>query len=128
MLSALCDEVTERADGKLDLIGIVSDLGAPGFPAMQDRIVAVFVMDWDGEEFGRQAFRADLLDEQDRKVLTIEGHTDVPETHAGVSARTRLILPLERVVFPHAGRYHFQLVAGGDVHRACSLRVSQQDE
>ena len=122
-LAAVCDEANERPDGKLDLVGVFDELGAPGFPAVQDRMTVVFVLEWSADEAGRQPLRADLVDEQDRRVLTIQGHTDVaPARESGVTrARTRLVMPLERVIFPHAGRYHFDLIAGGDVRRACSL-------
>jgi hypothetical protein len=122
-LAAVCDEASERPDGKLDLVGVFDELGAPGFPAVQDRMTVVFVLEWSADEAGRQPLRADLVDEQDRRVLTIQGHTDVaPAPESGVTrARTRLVMPLERVIFPHAGRYHFDLIAGGDVRRACSL-------
>lgn len=122
-LAAVCDAANERPDGKLDLVGVFDELGAPGFPAVQDRMTVVFVLEWSADEAGRQPLRADLVDEQDRRVLTIQGHTDVaPPPEPGVArARTRLVLPLERVIFPHAGRYHFDLIAGGDVRRACSL-------
>jgi hypothetical protein len=124
-LAVACDEARERADGKLDLVGIFNELAAPGFPAVQERMTVVFVMEWSAEEAGRQPLRADLVDAQDRRVLTIQGHTDVTASQSGmVTPRTRLILPLERVVFPQAGRYHFDLIAAGDVRRACSLHVS----
>lgn len=124
-LAVLCEEAHERADGRLDLVGVFNELGAPGFPAIQDRMIVVLLMEWDAEESGRQVLRADLLDDSGVRVLTIEGHTDVtPRRGEGARAQTRLILPLERVVFPHAGRYHLDLVAAGDVRRACSVLVS----
>jgi hypothetical protein len=122
VLAILCDQAVERPDGKLDIAGVLTDLSAPGFPAQQPRMTLVLVMEWSEAELGAQAFRADLVDDADRRVLTIEGETEVAGT-AGVPQRTRLILPLERVVFPHAGRYRLQLVAGGDVREACSLFV-----
>jgi hypothetical protein len=126
-LALVCEEARERPDGRVDFIGVFDALIAPGFPAMQDRMTAVFVMEWGEDELGHQPLRADLVDARERKILTIEGHTDVaarPE-HAG-PPETRLILGLEKVVFPEAGRYDFQLVAGGDVRRACSIRVTQR--
>ncbi len=128
-LSVLCDDARERPDGRVDLVGVFDRLSAPGFPAMQERMVAVFVMEWDADEAGHQPLRADLLDERGRRVLTIEGHTDVVGPGAdGERARTRLILPLERVVFPQAGRYRFELVAGGDTHPAAPLHVLHRPE
>lgn len=127
-LATVCDGAHERPDGKLDLVGIFNELRAPGFPAMQDRMTVVLAIAWSGGEAGRQPIRADLVDEADELILTIQGHTEVP---AGAPDRaaphTRLIMPIEKVVFPHPGRYWFRLTAGGDRRRACSLFVGQGD-
>jgi hypothetical protein len=42
-------------------------------------------------------------------------------------AHTRLVVALEKVVFPAAGRYRFDLVAGDDVVPACSLFVGHAE-
>lgn len=124
ILSAACEDAQVRQDGKLDLIGAFSQLQAPGFPASQDRMTVVFVLEWEASEAGRRPLRADLLDSDGTKVLTIQGHTDVAEsTPTGPAPQTRLIMPLENVVFPRAGRYHFVLTAGEQSRRACSIHV-----
>lgn len=120
-LALLCDDVRERPDGRLDIIGVIDELTAPGFPAMQQRMTVLFVMAWNEGERGPQEFRADLVAENGRRILTIEGGTDV--SASGERPRTRLVLPLERVIFPDEGEYRFDLVAGGDVHPGCTLRV-----
>jgi hypothetical protein len=84
-------------------------------------MTVVFVMEWTPEEEGRREFRADLLDERDRKVLTIEGHTDVT-AHGGVPGPDPLIMPLERVIFPGAGDYRFVLVVEAPTTPAFSVR------
>src|SRR5690606_27161804 len=95
-----------------------------GFPAMQERMTAVFVIEWNDDEVGSQPLRADLVDARERRILTIEGHTDVsPRSDGRGGPETRLIMGLERVVFPAAGRYDFQLVAAGQLRRACSIYV-----
>jgi hypothetical protein len=132
-LSAVCEAARERPDGRIDMVGVFYELSAPGFPAEQDRMTAVFVVEWSPEEAGQQPIRADLVDEQGQKILTIQGHTDVDARDAGrAPAQTRLIMPLERVRFRTPGRYRFDLVAGGDSTEACSFFVGEvpagQDE
>jgi hypothetical protein len=125
LLSLLCEDAHVRPDGRLDFIGVFDELQAPGFPAAQDRMTAVFIMEWADHEEGRQEFRADLVDDQDRKVLTIEGHTDVAATATGRPPRTQLVMPLERVVFPREGDYHFVLQAAGQAIPGAVLRLSK---
>lgn len=125
-LSAVCEAAHERPDGRLDLAGMFNELSAPGFPAMQDRMTVVFLVEWDESEAGRQPLRADMIDEAGRKLLTIQGHTEVEaRTSERAPAQTRLIMPLEKVVFPKPGRYTFELVAGGDAVTACSFFVGE---
>jgi hypothetical protein len=128
-LAVFCDQATERPDGRLDVAGIFDELAAPGFPAMQERMTVALVIEWDATEAGRQPLRADLVDDDETRILTIQGHTDV--TAPGDDrrpARTRLVLPLERVIFPHEGRYHLDLIAGGESARACSLFVMEHGQ
>lgn len=123
-LAALCEDARERPDGRLDLAGLFNELSAPGFPAMQDRMTIVFIVEWEPDESGELPMRADMVDETGRKLLTIQGHTQVEQRGTErAPAQTRLILPLEKVVFPKPGRYRFELVAGGMAVEACSLFV-----
>lgn len=126
ILSFACENAAARPDGRLDVSGLFNQLSAPGFPAAQDRMMVVFVMQWSEGEAGRQEFRADLTDPDGRKVLTIEGHTDVEGRPAsGVPPETRLVMTLERVVFPRAGEYRFLLHAAGTDHRAFSIFLNE---
>jgi hypothetical protein len=125
-LSAVCESARERPDGKLDLVGVFDELSAPGFPAMQEWMTAVFLIEWDEDETGRQPLRADLLDEAGGKVLTIQGHAEVSARPGSrVPARSQLVMPLQRVGFRTAGRYRFELVAGGQVADGCSFYVGE---
>ncbi|MEO5509315.1 MAG: hypothetical protein ABIV28_00805 [Longimicrobiales bacterium] len=122
-LAVICEAARERPDGRLDVIGIFDELRAPAFPAVQDRMTVVFVMEWGPDETGDQPFRADLVHESGRKILGLEGHTVVHPPSAG-RAITKLVQPLEKVVFPAAGVYHFELVAGGDIKEVAGLRLA----
>lgn len=125
-LAAVCESASERPDGRLDLTGVFQELSAPGFPAMQEHMTAVFLIEWQPGEAGRQPLRADMVDTSGRKLLTIQGHTEVEERSAErAPAQTRLIVALEKVVFPAAGRYGFELIAAGDVVTACSFFVGE---
>lgn len=114
ILSLACDHARLRPDGKLDVEGVFNELNAPGFPAAQERMTVVFVIEWPRDVHGSVPFRADLVDDAEQKMLTIQGHTEVHAARADhAPATTRVVMPLERVVFPHPGRYHFVLSARG---------------
>lgn len=128
LLSLACEDAQARPDGRLDIIGVFDELSAPGFPAAQDRMTVVFVMEWAPGQEGRQEFTADLVAADDRKVLTIEGHTDVAPAEGSARPKTQLIMPLERVVFPTEGEYRFILTVGESRTTAFTLVVSESPE
>lgn len=128
LLALACEEARTRPDGRLDFVGVFDELNAPGFPAAQDRMTVVFIMAWAPGQEGRQEFTADLVDADDRKVLTIEGHTDVGPSQGDGRPKTQLIMPLERVIFPHEGEYRFVLTVGGAARPALSLLLSEQPD
>lgn len=121
-LALVCDDAQMREDGKMDIHGAFNDLAAPGFPAKQDRMVLVTTIEWERSDAGRNKFRVDLMTPEGRPSLTVDGHTDVEPRPVGQPPpRTRLILPLEGVVFPQAGRYTFEIRIKGRKLRGPSL-------
>lgn len=112
--SAVCDDARPSADGKLDLHGVYHDLAAPGFPAQQERLVLVLVIEWSRDDHGRYLFKADLEDDAGDVSLTVEGETEVHRPRDGQPpARSQLIMELERVIFPRAGQYTFRVKVKG---------------
>lgn len=125
-LSLVCDDARMRADGKMDVQGVFNDLAAPGFPAKQERMVLVTTIEWSRDDEGRHKFKVDLVGPDGRPSLTVDGHTDVDRRPADrPPPRTRLILPLENVIFPRPGRYDFQLRVKGKKLRGPSLFVME---
>lgn len=115
-----------RPDGKMDVEGVFNDLMAPGFPAKQERMVLVTTIEWDRDDSGRNKFRVDLMGPDGKPSITVDGHTDVePRPADRPPPRTRLILPLEGVVFPRPGRYTFEIRIKGRRLRGPSLFVME---
>lgn len=116
--SAICDGAHATPEGKLELHGVYHDLAAPGFPAQQDNLVLVLVLEWDREDHGRFRFRADLEGEDGKPSLTVEGETEVRVPEPGSPpARSQLIMPMEGVVFPRPGQYDFRVKVKGQTLR-----------
>ncbi len=113
VLAIACDKAEVAPDGKLNVEGIYNELSAPEFPAAHPALTVVLVLEWDMHDAGEQAIRADLIDPDGAMVVTIQGHTDVelaPDNE--VPPQTRIVLPLENVVFQKPGRYHLRIQAG----------------
>ena len=118
-----CTDAGARADGKLSIDGIFSELRAPDFPARQDKMVLAGIIEWPRDLQGRIPFSVDLTDPEGLAIFSIEGHTDV-ETRppSKAPAKTQLILPLENVMFPAPGHYRARIningteIAGPSMH------------
>ena len=109
-----CTDAGVGSDGKLSIHGIFNELRAPAFPARQDRIVLVGIVEWQRDLQGRIPFAVDLTDPEGLSIFSIEGHTDVearPPSKA--PAKTQLILPLKNVMFPAPGHYRVRINING---------------
>jgi len=109
-----CADAGAGPDGKLSIHGIFSELRAPDFPARQDEMVLVGIVEWQRDLAGRIPFTVDLTDPEGMSIFSIEGHTDIearPETRA--PAKTQLILPMKNVMFPVPGHYRVRINING---------------
>jgi hypothetical protein len=118
-----CADAKAGPDGKLDIHGVFNELYAPEFPARQDSMVLVGIVEWQRDLEGRIPFTVDLVDSEGMAIFSIEGHTDVdarPPSKA--PAKSHFILPLQNVMFPVPGHYRVRIninsseLAGPSMH------------
>ena len=129
IFSALCEEADVRPDGRLDVQGVFHDLYAPGFPAKQDRMVLVLVVEWDRADSGSYQFRAALEDPQGKEMGRVEIDTRVSPAPADLPApRTKLVTPLQDVVFLQPGTHRFRLRIKGTEMEGPEVTLLEQPE
>ena len=127
-LALVCDHARLGADGKLDIHGVLHDLYAQDFPARQDSMTLVVVLEWERDDHGRYTFRVDLVGPDGRPSLTVDGHTDVTPSPAGQPpSRTRLVMPLEHVIFPAPGGYGLRVRIKGRTLEGPMLHLIQAE-
>jgi len=115
LYAVLCEHADERPDGRIDIEGIFHQLYAPGFPAQQDRVTLAVVIEWDAGERGDVHFSIEMLDPSRAPALSIGGHTEVSEQQLDQGPpQTRILMPIDRIVFPAEGTYLFELVVGDE--------------
>lgn len=113
LYAILCEDATTRQDGRVDVHGVFHQLYAPGFPARQDQLMLAVNIEWEEHERGRINFAIEMLDPARSPALSITGHTDVSSIPAVQGPpMTRLLMPLQGVVFPAEGTYAFELIMG----------------
>ena len=124
LYAVVCEHAATREDGRLDVHGVFHQLYAPGVPAQQGRLVLAVGLEWGPEERGRKEFRIDLMDPADSPVLSISGHTDVSDREGALGPpQTRLLLPMDDVIFPTEGSYRFVLRLGDDAISLAPLHL-----
>src|SRR4051794_16481775 len=124
LYALLCENAAERPDGRLDVHGVFHQLYAPGFPAQQDQITLALALEWEPDERGRIEFSIELIDPGRAPALSIPGHTEGGEQQPFQGPpQTRLVMPLEDVVFPAEGSYAFELVMGEQRQRLAPLHL-----
>lgn len=129
LYALLCEDAQIRHDGRLDVHGVFHQLYAPGFPAQQDQMVLAVAIEWEPSERGRINFAIDLTDPSRSPALTINGHTDVGEQQPLMGPpQTRLIMPLNDIVFPVEGTYDFELVIDESRQRLTGLHLIQNPD
>lgn len=118
LYSLLCERASVGQEDRLDVVGVLHELYAPGFPARQQELTLVTTISWEPRERGRIEFQVELLDPSGDLVGGVHGNTTVTEVEGlmGIQAapRTRMVLPLDGVVFPEEGTYTFELVMKGE--------------
>jgi hypothetical protein len=124
LYALLCEQAQERHDGRLDVHGVFHQLYAPAFPAQQERMTLAVAVEWEPHELGKIEFSIELVDPSRSPAISITGHTDVSARQPFQGPpQTRLIMPLDGVVFPAEGTYAFELVIGGERQRVAPLHL-----
>src|SRR5487761_1493236 len=106
----LCEGIAEDAvTGQLSLNKIIEILRFPAFPA-QSVSFAVFVQLYDG--IGPYQLAVDLRDlsESTSMAATLSSSLDFPER----LVKMDIILPIDSLRLPHAGRYEFAVLLDGE--------------
>ncbi len=113
LYAVIAEDARLRHDGRMDVHGVFHELYAPGFPARQDQLTLVTTIEWDASERGAIAFSVNLLDPDRSPVLTVNAETQVEDQYAvHRPARTQMAIPIQKLVFPRAGAYEFELTVG----------------
>ena len=122
LYSVICEHARSRPDGRVDLEGVFHELRASGFPARQDDLTLVAVVEWGPRERGTIGFTVDCLDpagrrylrdEQGEFVKIAEGSTEVADFGPEHGPPfTPFILPMRNLPFLKSGAHQFVLTIG----------------
>jgi hypothetical protein len=126
VLFLTADYANVTDDGKLNVMGIFSEINAVAFPARHPSMHLVISLAPDLGEFGETRNLVVLLQDADgNKMLDFGGPVTFPKAQGGKKPQVNAILQLKDVVFPGPGGYQFVVLVDKDYKGDHTLFVNQ---
>lgn len=113
-IAALADYTNVTETGKLNILGIFSQIHAAQVPAVHAQMQFVLQFAFDPLESGVKQIQIILQDEDGQAILNAEGTLHIAATDSHDPIVVNQILVLQNVVFPHFGSYEFVLLVNGE--------------
>ena len=125
-LALLADYANVTREGKLNVMGIFSDINAPIFPWVHPQMQLVLDLEAGAAEWDTQKkVEIKLLDEDANTILAIGADVKVPRGQPGRRVHVNSILTLGNIKFNKSGDYEFAILIGGETKKEIPLRVNQ---
>jgi len=128
LLTILAADYANVAEGgKLNVMGIFTDIYAPTFPVIHPSMFLVVKLSPDFPEYGQQRKLTIALVDEDGKleIAKITGDIAVPMPVGGHKPEINLTVELKGIVFPKPGRYQFTVLVDKDFKGSHSIEVQQ---
>ena len=115
-LAFLADAATVDVSGKLNILGIFDRISVSEFPASHPHLSLILRFSASLGEAGAHKMEIRLKDPDGTEMMRMNGEFQVGPGSAlsGGQVRVPQVLNIERLVFPKAGRYAFDVALDGD--------------
>ena len=113
-IAALADYTNITDNGKLNILGIFSQLHAASVPAVHPQMQFVVQFAFEPIETGEKTIRIVLQDEDGNELLAMQGNLTIPTPNTPDPVVVNQILVLQNVTFPHFGNYEFVIEVDGE--------------
>ncbi len=111
----LADYANIAEGGKLNVLGIFSNIYATNFPANHPQMRLIFMWEAHHVECGKtKQIEIELCDADGKKIFSIGGEFKIPEGKSGKSIYGNQIVELNNVRFEKAGEYVFNIIINGE--------------
>jgi hypothetical protein len=125
-LALLCDYANVSSDGKLNIMGIYTEIQPTGFPAIvPTSYLVVLLVASPAEANTQRSVRSVLMDMDGKEMGWVEQTFTVPAVaRPGMRSTINLITRLDGMVFPKPGDYSFSILVGGDEKASVPVHVN----
>lgn len=113
-IAALADYTNITDNGKLNILGIFSQIHAANVPAVHPQMQFVVQFAFEPIETGEKTIRIVLQDEDGNELLAMQGNLNIPKPPSPDPVVVNQILVLQNVTFPHFGNYEFVIEVDGE--------------
>ena len=115
-LAFLADAATVDVSGKLNILGIFDRISVSEFPASHPHLSLILRFSASLGEAGAHKMEIRLQDPDGTEMMRMNGEFQVGPGSAlsGGQVRVPQVLNIERLVFPKAGRYAFDVALDGE--------------
>ena len=119
------DYANVSREGKLNVMGIFTNVQSPSFPALHPQMYLVAQLSGGRAEYGRKfKLEIKLLNEDATlEVITRTTDAQLPQGENGQRVNLNIILGLANTVFPSPGTYEFSILVDQDVKATLPLEV-----
>lgn len=121
------DYANETRNGKLNVMGIFTDINAPTFPALHPQMYLITQLSANPAEYGRAfKFAIKLIDEDaTTEVLHLTLDAEVPSREDGQRVQLNFIVQLPNLLFQKPGIYQFSVLVDNDEKAVLPIDVKQ---
>jgi len=123
----MADYANVTREGKLNLMGVFSNIGATEFPARHPEMHVVVSLAASPSEYGSTRILRLKLINEDGSLTLIDGHEEiaVPEGKGGRRVEVSRIFKLRDIVFPCPGDYQISVLVDNDEKGSLPLVVTK---
>jgi len=125
-LAVLADYANVSQEGKLNIMGVFSEVRPPALPFQLPTLYLVVVFQASSAEAGQEkVLRVVLLDSDGKESLSLEHPILIPKSkQSGPWVQVQMILGINLLRFEKADNYAFHILVDGDTKTTIPLRLS----
>jgi hypothetical protein len=125
-LAVLADYANRTDDGKMNIMGIFSDVDPPSLPFVLTSMFLVILFDASPDEIGQTKPLAIVLRDSDgREMLRLNNEAAIPPPpRPGGRAQVNIVLGLMGLRFERVGDYEFSVLVSEEEKRIIPVRVN----